>query len=188
MPGCGPKALAAPRSSKPACGSAFCDPSRVLPRCALNPRPAVMANSARNASAATIHGSGFVLVSRVAAAPPTGAPQPWQNFVPGLSSAEHEAQVVPNSGEPQLAQKRPLAAAPQEGQVVEEAFEGSDVISLKLHRRRPQRSAPRQRFPGVRRGRASPDTWEAASSRLPRSAPARRRLCAPRPSCPRPPT
>src|ERR1700682_997126 len=94
----------APRSSSPACGSAFCDPSTVLLRRALKPRPAAMAKRARKASAATIHGSEFVLELTVGAAAPAGAPQRWQNLAPALSSAEHEAHAAPASGAPQLAQ------------------------------------------------------------------------------------
>src|ERR1700682_5506616 len=94
----------APRSSSPACGSAFCDPSMVLLRRALNPRPAAIAKRARKASAATIQGSEFVFDPAADAAAPAGAPQRWQNFAPGLSSAEHEAHVAPARGVPQLAQ------------------------------------------------------------------------------------
>src|SRR6476660_9947326 len=91
------------RSSRPAWGSAFCEPSTVLLRRALNPRPAAIANRARKASAATIQGSALVLDSRVAvgAAAPTAVPQRWQNLAPGLSSAEQAAHVAPASGAPQ---------------------------------------------------------------------------------------
>ena len=86
---------------------------------ALKPRPAAMAKSARKASAATIHGSAFGFDSRIGATDaPTAVPQRWQNFAPGLSSAEQDVQVAPARGAPQLEQKRPLAAAPQLGQVV----------------------------------------------------------------------
>src|SRR5688500_1888591 len=128
---------AAPRSSSPACGRAFWDPSRVLPGRALNPRPAAIAKSARKARAATIHGSGLVVVGvRTAAAAPAGAPQRWQNFAPTDSSAPHETHVAPARGEPQLAQKRPLASAPQVGQTPEDRGMDGDVISLKLQERR----------------------------------------------------
>src|SRR6202158_4046302 len=93
-----------PRSSSPACGSAFCDPSMVLLRRALNPRPAAIAKRARKASAATLQESEFVSDPAPGAATPAGAPQRWQNLAPGLRSAEHETQVAPASGAPQLAQ------------------------------------------------------------------------------------
>lgn len=107
---------AMPRSSSPACGSAFWEPSSVLPGRALNPRPAAIAKSARNASAATIHGSGLVAAGRTAAPAVAGVPQRWQNLAPGESGAAHEVHVAPDSGAPQLAQKRPSAGAPHEGQ------------------------------------------------------------------------
>ena len=53
-----------PRSSRPACGSAFAEPSTVLLGRALKPRPAAIAKSARKASAATIHGSELDFDSR----------------------------------------------------------------------------------------------------------------------------
>ncbi len=84
---------------------------------ALKPRPAAIANSARKASAATIQGSELDFDSRAGAAAPTAVPQRWQNLAPALSSAEQATHVAPASGEPQLAQKRPLAMAPHEGQV-----------------------------------------------------------------------
>src|SRR5438045_2097155 len=99
--------LGAPRSSRPACGSAFCEPSTVLLGRALKPRPAAMAKRARNASAATIQGSAFVLDPFAAVAvlvAPIAFPQRWQNFAPGLSSAAQAAQVAPASGAPQLEQ------------------------------------------------------------------------------------
>ena len=108
-----------PRSSRPACGSAFAEPSTVLLGRALKPRPAAIAKSARNANAATIHGSELDFDSRTGAAAPTAVPQRWQNLAPALSSAEHAAQVAPARGEPQLAQYRPLPSAPHEGHVVE---------------------------------------------------------------------
>jgi hypothetical protein len=76
----------------------------VLLRRALNPRPAAIAKRARKASAATIQGSEFVFDAAAGAAAPIEAPQRWQNFAPGLNSAEHDAQVAPASGAPQLAQ------------------------------------------------------------------------------------
>src|SRR3954466_13998848 len=92
------------RSSRPACGSALAEPSTVLEGRALKPRPAAIANSARNARAATIHGRALVFVSRGVVAPLTPVPQRWQNLAPGLSGAAHDAQAAPASGAPQLAQ------------------------------------------------------------------------------------
>jgi len=89
----------------------------VLDGRALKPRPAAMAKSARKASAATIHGSELVFVSRGVVVVPTAVPQRWQNLAPGLSGAAHDAQGAPASGAPQFAQYRPLAAVPQEAQV-----------------------------------------------------------------------
>src|SRR5436309_14913715 len=87
-----------PRSSRPAWGSAFCEPSTVLLGRALKPRPAAIAKRARKASAATIQGRAFVLDSReLVIAEPTALPQRWQNLAPGLSSAEQDAQVAPDS-------------------------------------------------------------------------------------------
>ena len=133
---------AVPRSSSPACGRAFWDPSSELPGRALNPRPAAIANSARNASAATIHGNGLVAGRRTAVAD-AGAPQRWQNLAPGDSGDAHDAHVAPESGEPQLAQKRPVAVAPQDGHVPEVGGVGgeSDVTSLKLQGREAECSA-----------------------------------------------
>src|SRR6476620_2912970 len=92
------------RSSRPAWGSAFCEPSTVLEGRALKPRPAAIANRARNASAATIQGSALVFVSRGATVAPREVPQRWQNFAPGLRGAAHDAHTAPVSGAPQLAQ------------------------------------------------------------------------------------
>src|SRR5688500_7102800 len=121
--------IPAPRSSSPAWGSAFWEPSRALPRLVLNPRPATIANSARKASAATIHGSAFVLGSwGTALVDPTAEPQRWQNFAPGLSVAEHAAHLAPASGAPQFAQYWPVPGVPQDLQVVGESDEGDNGI------------------------------------------------------------
>ncbi len=67
----------------------------------------------------------------MAPADPIPAPQRWQNLAPGLTSAEHDAHLAPASGAPQAAQYWPVAAAPQEGQVVENSLEegeAGDVI------------------------------------------------------------
>jgi hypothetical protein len=71
---------------------------------ALKPLPAAIAKRARKASAATIQGNEFVRVSWLGGAPPVGAPQRWQNFAPGLNSAEHDAHSTPESTAPQFAQ------------------------------------------------------------------------------------
>jgi len=79
-----PEALAsaAPRSSRPACGSAFAGASSELPRFELKNFPADIASSASKAIAATAQGSGDELDLRgspVVVAPgdvaPTGFPQ-----------------------------------------------------------------------------------------------------------------
>src|SRR2546423_12303049 len=97
--------VGAPRSSRPAWGSAFCEPSTVLLGWALKPRPAAIAKRARKARAATIQGSAFVLDSReVAVAEPTAVPQRWQNLAPGITSAEQEAKLATGRRERQFAQ------------------------------------------------------------------------------------
>jgi hypothetical protein len=65
---------------------------------------------------AIAHGSDVDVVSgRRAPAAPAAVPQRWQNFAPGVRIVAHAAQRAPARGEPQLAQKCPLAAAPQLG-------------------------------------------------------------------------
>lgn len=72
---------------------------------ALKPRPAAIANKARKARAATIQGRALVVGCAAGAlAADAGVPQRWQNFAPGLRGEEHEAQLAPESGVPQLAQ------------------------------------------------------------------------------------
>jgi hypothetical protein len=90
---------------------------------ALKPLPAAIANSARNASAATIQGKEFVRDSRGGFAVPTAAPHRWQNLAPGVSCAEHDAHDAPASAAPQFAQYRPLPSVPQDAQVVGESGE-----------------------------------------------------------------
>jgi hypothetical protein len=51
-----------------------------------------------------------------AAVAPAGVPQRWQKCAPVVIGAAQAAQVAPARAVPQLEQKRPLAAAPQEGQ------------------------------------------------------------------------
>jgi hypothetical protein len=69
-------------------------------------------------------------VSRRGSETPAAAPQRWQNLAPGLSSAEHDAQMAPLSAAPQLAQYRPLPVVPQEAHVLTESgdAEEGDVI------------------------------------------------------------
>ncbi|HEX9219306.1 MAG TPA: hypothetical protein VF858_02370 [Gemmatimonadaceae bacterium] len=99
----------------------------MLPRVALKPRPAAIANRARNARAATIQGRALVLASReMGVLAPAAAPHRWQNFAPGLNSAAHDAQVAPASGAPQFAQYRPVATAPQDGQALEVGESGEE--------------------------------------------------------------
>jgi len=70
-----------------------------------------------SASAATAQGSTLANPPfDVADAAPAGAPQRWQKWAPVVSDAEQLPQVAPASAVPQLEQKRPLAAAPQDGQ------------------------------------------------------------------------
>jgi hypothetical protein len=54
-------------------------------------------------------------------------PQRWQNFAPGVRIVAQAAQRAPASGEPQLAQKCPLAEAPQLGHCAESAT-GSEPL------------------------------------------------------------
>ncbi|MBK5187740.1 MAG: hypothetical protein JJD97_05805 [Gemmatimonadaceae bacterium] len=67
---------------------------------------------------------------------PAVVPQRWQNFAPGVRIVAQEAQRAPASGEPQLAQKCPLADAPQPGQVAAPGggvvLEGGTVIRWNL--------------------------------------------------------
>jgi hypothetical protein len=71
--------------------------------------------------AATAQGIAFASPGRcVAVVVPAGVPQRWQKRAPGVSGAAQVPQVAPASAVPQLEQKRPVAAAPQEGQVVGE--------------------------------------------------------------------
>ncbi len=98
----------------------------VLLGLALNPRPAAIAKRARNARAATIQGREFVRVSTRGGAPATGAPQRWQNFAPGVSSAEHDAHGAPVSAAPQFAQNRPVAGVPQDAQVMAESGDAEE--------------------------------------------------------------
>jgi hypothetical protein len=57
-------------------------------------------------------------VSRAAAEPPAGRPQRWQKRACGESCAPHPSQLRWPRLAPQWLQNRPLAAPPQEGQVV----------------------------------------------------------------------
>ena len=71
--------------------------------------------------------------SRVAGlADPMPVPQRWQNLAPGLTSAEQDGHLAPDSGAPQAAQYRPAPEVPQDLQVVEasswEEGEAGDVI------------------------------------------------------------
>ena len=83
---------------------------------------------------AIAHGSEFDVVSARCAAPdPAAVPQRWQNFAPGVRIVAQAAQRAPASGDPQLAQKCPLAWAPQlghgmEGEAGAELLEGGTVI------------------------------------------------------------
>src|SRR5687767_9421369 len=83
--------------------------------------PAASAMSASSAIPATAQGSALPTPSArgVGAFSPTGVPHRWQNLAPGVSDARHVAHATPCSGVPQLAQNRPLASAPQDGQDVE---------------------------------------------------------------------
>jgi hypothetical protein len=73
------------------------------------------------ARAATAHGSTLAIPPfAVGEAVPAGVPQRWQKWAPAVRGAAQLAQVAPASAVPQAEQKRPLAAAPQEGQ--EEGF------------------------------------------------------------------
>jgi hypothetical protein len=47
---------------------------------------------------------------------PTGAPQSWQNFAPGVSDTPQAPQRASRTTAPHCVQKRPAAGAPQDGQ------------------------------------------------------------------------
>ena len=49
---------------------------------------------------------------------PIELPHSWQNLLPGVSEAPHEAQLVRWSAAPQLLQNFPVAALPQPGHFV----------------------------------------------------------------------
>src|SRR5690348_12636709 len=77
--------------------------------------------SATSAMPATAHGRAVakpVCCAWAAGAAPTAVPHRWQNFAPAVSDEPQPEQGAPSSGAPQLAQKRPLAAALQFGQVM----------------------------------------------------------------------
>lgn len=81
---------------------------------------ATRAMSATSAIEATIQGTAFVVRSGAnpSTTAPTGAPQWWQKRAPGVSGDAQLRQIAPTIDVPQLAQKRPSAADPHEGQVV----------------------------------------------------------------------
>ena len=181
--GCPP--AAPPRSSNPACGNAFEDPSTVSLGLELKPRPAAIAKSARKANAATIQGSVLVFSRDWGAAAPAMAPHLWQNRAPGLNSAPQEAQEAPTNGAPQLAQYRPEPVAPHETQTesVLDAEEGdvmrSTYTTVALCAARV--STPVSATPGTTSRGIS-----GGASNHPRCiAPMHRRLSVLLPSCPR---
>jgi hypothetical protein len=100
--------------------------------------------SETSAIAATAQGRALAS-PREGAAPlaPAAVPHRWQKRAPGVSGAEQVAQAAPASAVPQLEQKRPVAAAPHDGQrdelvpsaagAIGEA--GGVVIASKVHRR-----------------------------------------------------
>jgi hypothetical protein len=74
-----------------------------------------------SASAATAQGSTPAKPRELSGAvAPAGVPHRWQKRAPGDSGAEQPAQVAPARAVPQLAQNRPAASAPQEGQLERE--------------------------------------------------------------------
>ena len=86
---------------------------------------------------ATIQGFADALAPNVTA--PIALPHSWQNLLPGVSEAPHEAQLGRWSAAPQLLQNFPVAALPQLGHFVEGLV----------------KTAPRQltaRWPGVKTG------------------------------------
>jgi hypothetical protein len=65
---------------------------------------------------AIAHGSDVDVASgRRAPDAPAAVPQRWQNFAPGVRIVAQAAHRAPASGEPQLAQKCPLAGTPHAG-------------------------------------------------------------------------
>src|SRR5829696_5547744 len=113
---------AGPRSSSPACGRAFFGASSALLAGVLTRCPATSAMSASRAMEATAQGSAAAPPRRSTGLPraaPTAVPQRWQNLAPAESADPHAAHTAPSRGTPQLAQNRPLAAAPQLGQEVD---------------------------------------------------------------------
>ena len=65
---------------------------------------------------ATIHGFAGAMAPNVTAL--IELPHSWQNLLPGVSEAPHEAQLVRWSAAPQLLQNLPVAALPQPGHFV----------------------------------------------------------------------
>ena len=86
---------------------------------------------------ATIQGFADAMAPNVTA--PIALPHSWQNLLPGVSEAPHEAQLGRLSAAPQLLQNFPVAALPQRGHFVEGLV----------------KTAPREltaRWPGVKTG------------------------------------
>src|SRR5450432_1906486 len=80
--------------------------------------PASSATSETIAIPATAQGSVVELASaRPPPDAPAATPQRWQNFAPGVRIVAQAEQREPANGEPQLAQKCPLAGSPQVGQM-----------------------------------------------------------------------
>lgn len=82
--------------------------------------------SETSASAATAHGSAAAIPRvRASAVAPAAVPQRWQYRAPAVSGVEQVAHSAPASAVPQLEQNRPVATAPQVGQVAGEDGEGT---------------------------------------------------------------
>jgi hypothetical protein len=87
-----------------------------------------MAKRVSNAIAATAHGTEEDDVELA-----TAVPHRWQYLAPGVSGASHALQLALPTGDPQLGQYRPVAAAPQRGQT--DGLElGDDMVPKATHR------------------------------------------------------
>ena len=119
----------APRSSRPAWGSAFCGASRLLPRRELKPLPARNASSTTRAIAATIQGreadadrgAADTVSDTGEETDPVGRPQFWQKRAPGVTLFLHPAHIAGSSEAPQFEQNLPVPGVEHVAQMTSEA-------------------------------------------------------------------